>query len=407
MNSIIFILILSIFISSSLQSFLQYTNYCCIYEDDSKNPTKSSCSLGGCPFETKSTLKTFYPVVDCQSCDAQSFPNTTSTTGLTTECLYCDDRSVCSESISYSGCKDDYKDKDLFAFSSTLKDSSKPLAYIAETEFCCWWTDPANNFTDFIVASAIGGCPHNAGFGIHNTPLATFVQHGFDYDCPKDPPCIDSCNNHGICAVNQCACDHGYSGDDCDVYCDPKTCLHGTCVRTLQEEREAMFDNPFTTHDEIDAMIANSKTECKCSGYWDGEHCDHCLPQYIGPNCQQFCASAPCNATHMTGSCTDNKCDCEQGFDGPLCDTCAKGFAGPNCTCDNTACGAPGYGKCNNNGTCDCFTPWVGDHCDKCGCLPNGNCTTASNKCECKERYGGQYCDECQPPYYNIDQDCS
>jgi len=72
------------------------------------------------------------------------------------------------------------------------------------------------------------------------------------------------------------------------------------------------------------------------------EHCDHCLPQYIGPNCQQFCASAPCNATHMTGSCTDNKCDCEQGFDGPLCDTCATGFAGPNCTCDNTACGAPG-----------------------------------------------------------------
>jgi hypothetical protein len=106
--------------------------------------------------------------------------------------------------------------------------------------------------------------------------------------------------------VSQCACDKGYSGESCDVYCDPKTCLRmmfdcliqitfffainlfqfdreifvhhtnvdGTCQRTLQAEREAMFDDPFTTHDDVEQLLSASNTVCKCSGFWDGPHCD-------------------------------------------------------------------------------------------------------------------------------------
>lgn len=177
--------------------------------------------------------------------------------------------------------------------------------------------------------------------------------------CPM-PLCPHGCE-HGKCtAPNQCACDVGWRGMNCNLCIDFPGCLHGSC--------------------------RNESMKCYCDDGWTGTKCD-----------QPVCTM--CDHGHCA---RPGVCLCQDGWTGSGCDQCI-----PSIGCANG-------GVCQDNvtNTCQCVGPWTGHLCEDPLCTPpchpmNGVCQTVVTiegervpRCLCRSGYQGPTCAMCKP-YWN------
>ncbi|RWS05846.1 delta protein-like protein [Dinothrombium tinctorium] len=232
------------------------------------------------------------------------------------------------------------------------------------------------------------------------------------HDC-RDAKCLPGCNPiHGSCKVpNECICQYGYKGVNCDECIVYPGCQHGYCVK------------PF---------------ECHCNLGWGGMLCDQDL-DYCSTH--QPCLNA---ATCLPVKPNRYKCLCREGYDGENCQiiinpcvtqpchnrgTCFKlnnssyvcqcqpGFTGQHCEVNVNECNS---NPCSNGGTCvdeinsyrcQCPPGLKGSHCEEdvnecesklnpCSPLNTEVCrnTFGSFECLCKKGFDGKLCEE------NIDE---
>jgi len=104
----------------------------------------------------------------------------------------------------------------------------------------------------------------------------------------------------------------------------------------------------------------NASNECECNDGYSGSNCDFCAQGYTGyPDCEKeggACAGVDCN-DH--GKCLESiaKCSCYTGYDGEFCDECMEGYEGyPDCVyklCEPGTAGCRGdvVVVCNTDGT--------------------------------------------------------
>src|SRR5690606_4259573 len=109
-------------------------------------------------------------------------------------------------------------------------------------------------------------------------------------------------------------------------------------------------------------------------GRWTGARCDACQIGWTGPNCKCH----PVEICNNNGICNGDSCQCHadaiNGFwDGENCEICKPDyFIKTNCTkyCNaNITCST--HGKCSELAKCECFSDeqagfWTGDNCNQC-----------------------------------------
>jgi len=141
---------------------------------------------------------------------------------------------------------------------------------------------------------------------------------------------------HGTCTNNTCACNPGYTGEQCDTEVDRSGCLnscteHGTCT----------------------------SDGCLCEAGWVGSACNvQCPDGYYGNQCTNTCQCAHGTCNFVSGACT-----CDSGWQGAACDVrCSNSTWGINCnlTCDICS----NHGSCDpSTGECLCSEGWQGKIC--------------------------------------------
>jgi tRNA A-37 threonylcarbamoyl transferase component Bud32 len=139
--------------------------------------------------------------------------------------------------------------------------------------------------------------------------------------------------------------------------------------------------------------VCDSKTGlCTCVKPWEGNNCVTC-------GCKNG------------GACKgENSCTCPENYDPKSwCSLCIEGHGGPNCNaCD---CGG-NHGACNpspsSKAMCQCYFPYIGEHCAQCGCFNGGICTNSSGKsvfygCICQGNFDAESsCLDCVSGYYKV-----
>lgn len=366
------------------------SNYCC----QQSGATDAECHLGGCQFGT-SQLAMFYSVANCSQCVTDSFRNSTRTPALRTTCAFCSvsgDHCVQVNTTSDSvGCRQTDAALPLASFQVVDASTDEP----SDRPFCCYYR-PANqtvitNYTSYQVQSDAGKCP----FADSGYALVAFVEHHFDFPCPAKPPCESDCHGHGLCAVSQCVCDQSYFGPSCQSLCDSSNCKMGTCYNRAHPQQGDLSDaQPFDDEPAFDGVVPSPACHCT-NKYVTGRMCDQCVASHIGPDCQTLCIGAPCNGSYMTGNCTAGACECEHGYGhDPVSNACV---------CLPSLCT---NGRCTKNNTCECAGHWNGTGCDECACENGGQCSKLG-KCLCVNNHGGDLCERCEPPYFDIDANCS
>jgi hypothetical protein len=277
-----------------------------------------------------------------------------------------------------------------------------------------------------------------SGAGTCDTVSATcacqsgYAGLGCSLTCPGRGSSTGLCSGHGSCSAldGTCSCARGYTNFDCSLPCP------------------GGLSSPCSNHG---ACLTNNTCRCDfntTSGFWTGAECATCGNGWYGPNCNATCpngANGQMCAGH--GSCTQEvKCSCidnsVQGYwDGELCDRCKPNYWGPQCRkqCPGGACNAcSGNGVCSDGllgaGLCTCFANssngfWRGDKCDSCDvaywgltcasacprggllntvCSSHGTCTDGirgDGKCTCIAHatlgyWGGTACAQCLAGYY-------
>ena len=136
-----------------------------------------------------------------------------------------------------------------------------------------------------------------------------------------------------------------------------------------------------------------------------------CMKPWQGDNCLE------CGCKHG-GTCEGkNSCTCPEYYDPKSwCSLCIEGHGGPKCEkCD---CGGNGsnarsaHGACNpspsSKAMCQCYFPYVGDHCAQCGCFNGGICTNSSGGslfygCICQGNFDAESsCLDCAAGFYKV-----
>ncbi|XP_033745589.1 uncharacterized protein LOC117331103 [Pecten maximus] len=260
-----------------------------------------------------------------------------------------------------------------------------------------------------------------------------------DADCPGTP----DCNRHGSCNSTldppECMCTSPYFGADCGLVCD-----HGTIFPTFSDNCTC---DPGWVGIECDAECSLhgsfNGTMCNCDVNWRGVVCEMPGCPGIGEDCT---GHGDCNtATHICtcnagwtgsgcevpdcpgspdcmgrGTCDTNfdppKCmNCEVGWMGPACDDpCVNGTQNPPnsgfCECDPCYFGKGCNSECAGNGqcvadVCECDTSWRGSLCEvpgcpgtKYDCSQHGECNSANHECTCFPGWTGAACDEADCP---------
>ena len=180
------------------------------------------------------------------------------------------------------------------------------------------------------------------------------------------------CSGHGTCVREMnsysCACNHGYTGRNCEEDIDECSLMETPCSgRGNCSDGMASFNCSCepgytgqvceTDVDECAGVTCNGRGNC--TDRVNGFVCD-CLPGYTGEECEtdvNECEGQNCSGN---GQCVDlvNRflCDCDLGFTGTLCDS-IDDCVGVNCS---------GNGQCvdgENNFTCLCQPGFTGDLC--------------------------------------------
>ena len=194
------------------------------------------------------------------------------------------------------------------------------------------------------------------------------------------------CHN-GDCIVDetpvvQCMCDSGWTGDLCQFCCDLQ-CGHGMCK-----------------------LASNMSSYCECQDEYTGQFCDtpperslktsisstQTTTQLSNPSLHSTSTNPTSSMYYFYSSSDSPPLPCDDTLD-----------QGPSYDCVDTPC-LNGYCTISHDGgvvrgTCNCYSDWEGDQCDKCCSLEcdHGTCSwneTSSEKyCDCDEGYTSDMCD--------------
>lgn len=188
-----------------------------------------------------------------------------------------------------------------------------------------------------------------------------------------------TCGTHKHVANNNCVCDNGWSGANCDVasLCDSVICLaHAHCVSGI-----CQCDSGWTGAN-CDTAINCLNINCGLHGHCASGVCV-CDSGWSGANCDVSCANVNCG-TH--GHCVSGACVCDPGWAGVNCDI--------STACANVNCGF--YGHCVS-GTCVCDSFWTGTNCQNYNPCLYTTCGThqhcVSGTCVCDAGWVGANCD--------------
>eukprot|EP01062_Namystynia_karyoxenos_P067720 TRINITY_DN6176_c0_g1_i4.p1 TRINITY_DN6176_c0_g1~~TRINITY_DN6176_c0_g1_i4.p1 ORF type:complete len:2565 (+),score=356.55 TRINITY_DN6176_c0_g1_i4:83-7777(+) len=167
-------------------------------------------------------------------------------------------------------------------------------------------------------------------------------------------PCI-----HGASVGTQCECQREYAGVSCNTTCpsgsgglcggpsrgecgpvhaDPgaERAVACSCRPGLYGAACAVECDPDTSCPHMLHAQCSTEGACECQsnrdGYWQGEHCDQCVPLFWGADC-----ALPCECSgHGYCDRSSGLCDCFRSEDtghwaGKRCDICFKGYRGELC----------------------------------------------------------------------------
>ena len=220
-------------------------------------------------------------------------------------------------------------------------------------------------------------------------------------NCMQDIGCVCYLDAvHGYWRDALCtSCAYGYAGLDCTI-----SCQGGSC-------------NPCSSNGVCNQGTSGDGS-CSCfsdtvRGFWFGQNCSECAPNYFGTQCNIICpgllssSAVACFGHGYCGRDTGGKCLCETGFGNQSnCFDCDNAHFGSACssTCNGfvsagALVGAPcsGHGMCfsgnDGNGTCICDPGWATQNCSvQCPgngiCSGNGTCSDTidgTGRCTCTE----------------------
>ncbi|CUG89727.1 transmembrane protein, putative, partial [Bodo saltans] len=196
-----------------------------------------------------------------------------------------------------------------------------------------------------------------------------------EYPCPGgyNDPCSGSgvCGPTGACACFAStalgffagtACDRCapyYSGDACNVSCDPRTgvVVGKSCVCAAGfVGADCSLACPLSD----DSLICSGRGTCRAAASGTYAECV-CEADYYGAACGVYCTAAACASRfglkHAQCNATTGACECQDNdaghFGGATCDDCATLYWGPEC---DRACPCNGRGSCNRyTARCTCF----------------------------------------------------
>ncbi|XP_071962629.1 uncharacterized protein [Antedon mediterranea] len=244
------------------------------------------------------------------------------------------------------------------------------------------------------------------------TPRDNYFSH---YTCDSEgnkvcldgwtgPNCItpvcDECV-HGYCtAPNQCECQAGWKGEQCDECITHPSCDNGFCYTAFQCICKTGWRGVFCN---FDATFCTENNPCRHGGIC--EHTDN------GSGYQCNCPTGT-TGSHCEILEADNSCQCENGAtcrfvdDGvQVCD-CPTGYFGSMCenydNCQSIDALCQNGGTCSNGEDtylCACPDGFIGNNCETNICLDNpclngGTCMGLedSMRCDCPTGYSGIHC---------------
>ena len=177
--------------------------------------------------------------------------------------------------------------------------------------------------------------------------------------------------------VVQCTCDSGWTGDLCQFCCDLQ-CGHGMCK-----------------------LASNMSSYCECQDEYTGQFCDTPPERSLKTSISNTQTTSQLNNSNNPMSSTYYFYS--SSSESPLLPCDDTRDQGPSIDCVDTPC-LNGYCTISHDGgvvrgTCNCYSDWEGDQCDKCCSLEcdHGTCSwneTSSEKyCDCDEGYTSDFCD--------------
>jgi len=230
--------------------------------------------------------------------------------------------------------------------------------------------------------------------------------------------------NNSLADTTYCVCDHGYTGEECDLrinFCDDEFICknNGTCFE-VEPDFQCNCTDGFTGKDcsEKTSCIHSSR-ECKnggaCMEPRTNEFVCECKGDWVGPTCETLgdnrcgtnlclnggvCVSLSTEARSMSPRQPDEfsiesfnvVCKCKFGFSGVFCEKDNSACRWQPCAARET-CVTTGDGEDDFECKCELCE---GVHCTFNRCMNGGRCLLLNYKpvCHCQRGFQGDRCQE-------------